>query len=212
MTEPILKDYLPRPRKRTLDDVPQRELFLRAVKIFIAASLAWDYAETALDLAAQRRLYDTKKLCREIRALRADYDRTRAQDLDREHIENETDLGLLFERVHKPVFDRLFHSLMNEVRADGRLSVEDALLAEAVLAALTTLDALSAYAGECDAFVRDYYPSAPHSMLPEHLIRLRRALPGLLPGGRAAESETRRLTAKILLREIRNMEVVDDGE
>ena len=212
MTQPILKDFLPRPRRRTLDDVPQRELFLRAVKIFIAASLAWDYADTALDLAVQRRLADKKRVCREIRALRADYDRRRAEDLDREHIENETDLGLLFERVNKPVFDRLFHSLVNEVRADGRLSPEDALLAEAVLAALTLLDALREYAAECDAFVKAYYPSAPHSMLPEQLIRLRRALPGLLPQGCSAESEARRLTAKILLREIRNMEVVDDGE
>lgn len=44
---------------------------------FVVAQLAWDYADTIVDVASMLKLHPTKKLCRAVRELKRQYDRVR---------------------------------------------------------------------------------------------------------------------------------------
>lgn len=66
----IIKNYLP-PKPKTIEDVPKDELLKMAALLFIIGRLAWDYADTVLDLASQMKLGgETKRISRTIREIR----------------------------------------------------------------------------------------------------------------------------------------------
>lgn len=199
------------PRHKTLDDVPQRELAHRSVKIYLLGALVWDYADTVLNIAAQMRIGGaTKKLTRAIRELRKDYDYIRSKDLDKTHIEKEWELAELFESLNKEAFKRLCNGLIAEIRHDTNLNKEYETLVEAVQMAMTVLDALNLYAAQCDKFIRQYYPQAPHSILPDHFTRLGILLPEYAGDCYNRHSKSRHITARILLSEINKIELYGD--
>lgn len=94
-------------KPKTLDDVPQTELAHMAVKIYMIGAMVWDYTDTVLDIAAQMRIVEAKKLSRTIRELRKEYDYIRSRDLDCNHIKREWEMAELFESVNKEAFQRL---------------------------------------------------------------------------------------------------------
>lgn len=49
------------PRKKTLDDLPQREFMRRGFKIFTLGALVWDYTDTVLNEAKRLNLPDETK-------------------------------------------------------------------------------------------------------------------------------------------------------
>lgn len=199
-------NYPPLPKKRSLDDVPQDKLLMMAVKIYLVGSLVWDYAGTVLDLVSTMRPDGTKKLTRTVREIKRDYDSLRSLDLDRAHLAREAELALLFEQIHKERFNTLWLGLRSETRRYG-LDPDSSALVESVQMAMTVLDALKLYASECDAFIRRYYPEAPHSILPDHFIRLAVLLPQFAGDCYDGASNTRSITARILLNEIKNIEL-----
>lgn len=198
------------PRRKKLDDVPQRELAHISVKIYLVGALVWDYADTVLNIAAQMRIGGaTKKLTRAIRELRKDYDYIRSKDLDKAHIEKEWELAELFESLNKEAFKKLCNGLITEIRRDTNLNKDYEVLVEAVQIALTVLDALLLYAAQCDKFIRQYYP-APHSVLPDHFRRLAILLPEYAGDCYNHHSQARYVTARILLNEINKIELYGD--
>lgn len=60
--------------KKTLLDIPHDVLAELAAKTYILVALCWDYVDTILDICAQMRTDDLKKLCRQIRQMRFEYD------------------------------------------------------------------------------------------------------------------------------------------
>lgn len=198
-----------KPRRGSLDDVPQTELAYMTVKIYFVGALAWDYTDTVLDIASQMKISETKKLSRTIRELRRNYDRLRAIDLDAEHIRQEWKLAELFEAINKEHISRLCNGLLTEIRHDHKLSGDYESLVEAVLIALTMLDALHLYADQCDAFIKKYYPDAPHSILPDHFTQLKWLLPEYAGDCYYSHSKARDTTARILLNEINRIELYE---
>lgn len=179
------------------------------VKIYFVGALAWDYTETVLDIAAQMKISETKKLSRTIRELRRNYDRLRAIDLDAEHIRQEWKLAELFETVNKDHISRLCNGLLTEIRHNHKLNGDYESLVEAVQIALTMLDALRLYADQCDAFIKKYYPDAPHSILPDHFTQLSVLLPEYAGDCYYSHSKARDTTARILLNEINRIELYE---
>lgn len=198
-----------KPRRGSLDDVPQTELAYMTVKIYFVGALAWDYTDTVLDIAAQMKISETKKLSRTIRELHRNYDRLRAIDLDSEHIRQEWELAELFETINKDHISRLCNGLLTEIRHNHKLSGEYESLVEAVMIALTMLDALRLYADQCDAFIQKYYPDAPHSILPDHFTQLKCLLPEYAGDCYYSHSKARDTTARILLNEINRIELYE---
>lgn len=72
---------------------------------FVISELAWDYADTVIDLAIIMKLNKVKPLCRAIKALRTDYLRLHNAHVDKEHYESEKDNMIVFEEGVKQVFD-----------------------------------------------------------------------------------------------------------
>lgn len=209
--ETIIKPINLFPHRKTLDDVPQTQLFHMTVKVYMIGALVWDYTDTVLNIAAQMRIGGpTKKLARAIRELRRDYDYIRSSDLDSDHIRREWELAQLFESLNKEAFRRLCNGLITEIRHDTKLDKDYETLVEAVQMAMTMLDALKLYAAQCDSFIRQYYPDAPHSILPDHFIRLDMLLPEYAGDCYNRHSEARYVTARILLKEINNIELYGD--
>lgn len=209
MTTGACPRAISKPRRGSLDDVPHSELAHMAVKIYMIGALVWDYTDTVLDIAAQIKIGETKKTSRTIRELRRDYDRIRAIDLDAEHIRQEWKLAELFEIINKDHISRLCNGLLTEIRHDHKLNGEYESLVEAVHIAETMLDALKLYAEQCDAFIKKYYPDAPHSILPDHFTQLSLLLPEYAGGCHYSHSQSRRITAKILFNEINKIELYE---
>ena len=194
-------------KPKTLDDVPAEPLSRMGVKMYIIGALVWDYADTVLNIAAQMRISATKKVSRAIRQLRLDYDRLRQLDLDGKHIRREWELAELFESISQQHITKLCNGLLAEIRRDHNLNKEYETLVEAVQIAMTLLDTLRLYAAQCDAFIRKYYPQAPHSILPDHFMKLAMLLPQYAGDCYDEHSQSRKLTAKILLNEINQIEI-----
>lgn len=195
-----------RQRQGSLNDVPKEKLD----KLYLVGALVWDHTETVLDIAAQMRISSCRKLSRTIRELRKNYDRIRSKDLDNAHIRREQELAEMFEEINKEVFTRLCNGLIMEIRHDTNLNNEYEILVESVQMAMTVLDALMLYAAQCDKFIRKYYPSAPHSILPDHFRRLAILLPEYAGDCYDRHSQTRYVTARILLNEINKIELYGD--
>lgn len=199
------------PRRRSIADVPQRELTYRTVKLYIVGSLVWDYALTVLDISAQMRIGGpVKKLSRAVREIHKDYERIRSLDLDEKHIRQEWQLAEMFESINRENFKRLCAGLAAELRQSTSLGKEYEMLVEAVQMAMTVLDALKMFAAECDVFIRKYYPEAPHSILPDHFRRLAVLLPEYAGDCYDRHSEARKIAAESLLDEINKMEFYGD--
>lgn len=207
-----LKPYdLPSPQ-RSLDNIPKKFMHRTSIKIFIIGALVWDYADTVLELAAQMRIdRGTRKLSHAIREIRRDYDYMCRKHIDVEHVEQICDLSLLFERINKDNLAKLNYGLLNEIRSrDAALDEDYIMLLDAVLTALTVLDALRMFAAECDIKIAKCYPYAPHGCLPDHFRRLAVLLPQYAGDHYIPDSEARRITARVLLNEINSIELYDN--
>lgn len=196
------------PRRKTIHDVPRNLLVRMSVKTYLLGALAWDYADTVLDIAAQMRIGGpTKKLSRSVRALRADYDRIRAKDLDDDFLKREWQLAETFENINKNHINKLCFGLVNEIHRDTRLDPDYVALVEAVQMAMTILDTMRLFARQCDEQIVKYYPGAPHSILPNHFISLSILLPQFAGDCYSHHSQSRQITARILLNEINEIEL-----
>lgn len=213
VTTPVisLKPYcLPSPTK-ALNAIPEKDILRLSVKIFLVGALVWDYTDTVLQLAEQMRIGNgTQKISRAIKELKQDYDWMCRSHIDAEHIQQICDLSLLFERINGLNLTKLNYGLNKEIRRDTELDTDYVMLLDAVQTALTVLDALKLYATQRDAEIRKYYPHAPHSCLPDHFRKLGQLLPLFVGDHYDPDSESRRITARILLNEINIIELYDE--
>lgn len=198
-----------RPRAKTLDDLPEKPRLRMMAVISIVGSLAWDYADTVLDIAVLLRDPRTKKLSRAVRQLRADYESFRRPFLSSSDTERERELGLLFESLCEPHFSRLCWGVAAE-KATAGLGGDSMAMVQAVHTAMAVLEAMALYAGECDRWIREQGVSG-RSILPSHFRGLSILLPEFAGDCYAGDSEARRITVRILLNEINSIEIYDDN-
>ncbi len=196
------------PHKKTSADISdQKKLARMAVKIYLLGSLAWDYADTVCNIAASMRLSQTKKVSRAIRELKHDYDRFRSRSLSNADVDKETELGLLFESLCQNHFNKLVYGLSVDAVPD--LNEDYKMLIKAVYMALTIIDTMILFAKECDDWIQSQGVNA-HSILADHFHRLSSLLP-LFAGDCYGKSDSRELTSRILLKEIKRIEIYDDN-
>lgn len=207
-----LKPYSMPPVIKTLKTMPEKDILRLSVKIFLVGALVWDYTDTVLQIAAQMRIGNgTQKVSRAIRELKQDYDWMCRRHIDMEHVRRICDLSLLFEHINDANLTKLNYGLRQEIRRDTELDEDYVMLLDAVQTALTVLDALKLYAAQCDAEIRKHYPGAPHSCLPDHYRKLGELLPLYAGDHYKQDSESRRITARILLNEINLIDLYDEN-
>lgn len=85
-------------KEQKLSEILDTDTLMRFAYIpFVVAQLAWDYADTIIDIATLLRLHPTKKLCRAIRELKRRYDNVRNVYTNYAHRSSETDNMYIFE-------------------------------------------------------------------------------------------------------------------
>lgn len=197
------------PRRRLADIQDQRKLARMGVKLHLLGALAWDYADTCCDIAIGLRIQQTKGVSRAIRELKRDYDRFRSGFLSEESLAEEARLGLLFEDVCAAHFSRLNYGIVADKAVKG-LDPEWMMLVKAVHMGMVVLDAMTLYAAECDGWIRRQGVRG-HSILSDHFRRLAVLVPQFAGDRYTYRLEARRLTARILLKEINSIEIFDDN-
>ncbi len=198
-------DFLGRGGKPALTE---NDLCRMGAKLYMLGSLAWDYADTVCNISAQLGIQETKKLCRAVRELKRDYDRCRNSAVRDADIAKETELGLLFEQVCGEHFAKLNYGTASDKAAAG-LGEDSMMLLKAVQMAMAVLDAMALYAGECDRRIREAKPGL-HSIMADHFRRLAILLPHFAGDCAEAGREARKLTARILLNEIKRIDICDE--
>lgn len=160
MLNPISKEEKKRQRKFTEDEIIQRidkeTLFLLAYVPFVIGEVAWDYADSCMDMAKLLRLHETKRLCRRIRELRNGYDRIRYQHIDSAHRQSEEDNMILFQENYKDFFNKLHINIKGQVSIEHPgLNSESHLLITAAYSCAVVLRSLFKYMDTMEKRVAD---------------------------------------------------------
>lgn len=125
-----------------------------------------------------------------------------------ESLMKETELALLFEEICQEHFTKLNYGISSDKSVAG-LNKDYEMLIKAVQMAMTVIDTMKFYAAECDEWIRGHGVEA-HSILSDHFIRLSMILPQFAGDSYNANIEARKLTAKILINEIKAIEIHDE--
>lgn len=192
-------------RRRPVEEVvPKQVLNRMAIKIYMVGSLAWDYADTVLDLVRQAKISETKKQSRELQAVHERYLRFRRAHGD--SMAEEARLGLMFEKLNQKRMDKLYKHLCVEIRYTTQLSEQWRTICASALTALTVLDAIKMYARECDRRIDAYGARREHTILQDEFEELGRVLYKFVEGRCNSDLVTRRKVARELYSEILALE------
>lgn len=203
---PITYNLFPqKPPRRTVLDLPSSIIGPMAIRLYVLGALAWDYADTVLNIMAVLRPEGTKALCRTVRQLKADHDRFRQYSVDTVHVEREKQLAIEFEEMSAPLFKRLNDSLTAEIK-ELDLVPDHALLVLAVQTALTVLDAMMIYAADCDKWLRAQGVDG-HSILDDRFRKLANLLPHFAGDCYRPRSQSQKEAAHDIVRSIRSVEL-----
>lgn len=197
-------------KSRSILDIPRSLLGPYIVRLYMFASLVWDYVDTVLETAALMRVSSTKALSRSVRDLRKSYEQMRSSNLDDAHVKCEYQLALYFEEICRNHLAKL----TNGIKADkdiGALAKDWKMLVIAVMQAVTLLDALFLYAEDVDAFIQSYGVMGK-SALTSHFKSLKILLPQFAGDAYKPDIWACSLTSKILRNELRALEICEDNQ
>ncbi|MCM1221872.1 MAG: hypothetical protein NC548_46115 [Lachnospiraceae bacterium] len=136
--------------------IDRETLFLFAYVPFVIAEVAWDYADSCLNMAVLLRQKELKPLCRAIKELRRDYDRLRQKAIDREHRELENEQMILFQEDYEEFFSKLHMSITQQVGNEHPgLCTDSRMLISAAYSCAVVLRSLFKYAGIMEKRITD---------------------------------------------------------
>lgn len=195
-------------KERTAKElVPPSVMFTMSIKIYMMGALAWDYADTVLDLLVQGKISETKKVARQLRDLRTEYLRFRRKYGDT--LEEEDRLGLMFEELNQKRIDKLYKHLAIEVAYTTQLSKQWQAICASALTALTMLDAMKLYARHCDKRIDNYGVVRQHTILQEDFFTLANLLAKIIDGKCNPRLVTRSKVAEELYAEVLALETFE---
>lgn len=202
-------DFL-RTKPKTLDDLPEKERLRIIVKISLLGTLAWDYADTVLDIARQMKIPQMKKVSRAVSELRREYDRYNGSFLSSDDCTHMKRLSDLFADINDTAFNRLCYGLDTELGRIDRFDPQNAYLIKAVQMTMTVIDTMKLFADESDAWMEAHGVDG-HTVMPKHFGPLAILIPQYAGDCYDPHSEARRITAGILLNEIKKIELYDEN-
>ncbi len=85
---------------------------------FVVAQLAWDYADTIVDVASMLKLHPTKKLCRAVRELKRQYDRVRDEFTNHAHTDSEIENMYVFEEGVSDLFSLYLKNIEFDLKSE----------------------------------------------------------------------------------------------
>lgn len=193
------------PARKSILDLPQERIAGMAVRLYMLGYLAWDYADTVVNIAAQQKRDETKKLCRAVRLLKREYDRSRNSSLRDADLLKERELAEMFEELCSTHMTRL----CNGIDADKRiasLNPDGRAIVKSVYMAMAVIGAMQQYAAEGDLWIRSQGVIGK-SMLSKHFSALSALLPAFAGDAYIPHLSACSLTASILCNEIKQLDI-----
>lgn len=141
---------------------------------FVIAEIAWDYADTMLDLAAMMRLHETKKLCRAIKDLRIEYNRKRFEVIDDNWRKSETENMIMFqETLSHEYFGKIYGTFKdNLMQTYPELETNSVMLIASVYCCKTVIAGLMRYCQAQEKVVSSILGYEINSIMPKQVSRL----------------------------------------
>lgn len=189
-----------------MEIVPESWLTDRALRLFMIQNLAWQYVESLLDYSALVRYPDTKRLCREIKTLKREYEHFRYGHIGcARGMADESERAGAFEDIIGEDIKKWSWANANEL---GRLHLgeEDRLMVEGTHAAMTIIEATLTFARKCDRELEEMGVPAPDCSLVQKEFL---SLPALVPrfiGDRWKPSDADTLSAGIISNRLLSIE------
>lgn len=141
---------------------------------FVIAEIAWDYADTMLDLAAMMRLHETKKLCRAIKDLRIEYNRKRFEVIDDNWRKSETENMIMFqETLSHEYFGKIYGTFKDKLmQTYPELETNSVMLIASVYCCKTVIAGLMRYCQAQEKVVSSILGYEINSIMPKQVSRL----------------------------------------
>lgn len=141
---------------------------------FVIAEVAWDYADTILNLAAMMRLRETKKLCRAIKDLRIEYDRKRFEVIDDNWRKSETENMIMFqETLSEEYFGKIYRTFKDKLmQSYSDLEENSVMLIASVYCCKTVIAGLMRYCQAQEKVVSAILGYEINSIMPKQVNRL----------------------------------------
>lgn len=150
-----------------------QETMLRTLYIpFIMQDVFFDYTDTVLTLAAHHRIEPLKKVCREIKNQRREYEYRQRECLDLDHRKAEGRETEQFIDEHFPEFNAEYRMVKWKIGQERpRLDDDNRTFIACTYMGLMIYKALQTICGEADNTIRNIWKHAGHSILTDEVTR-----------------------------------------
>lgn len=196
--------------EKTLDEQFKNECAIKVVKVSMLGNIAWSYTDTVLDMAAHMKIVAVKKVSRLIRQIKRDYEVFRHMALKYDDKTFLNEISDLFEEINSEAFTKLCNGLDIEIGKKADLDAENVYLVKAVQMVMTVLDAMRLYDADCRTWIVSQGVS-DHTFISHHFDQLAVLIPQYAGDCYDPKSESRRITARILYNEVKNIELYDEN-
>ena len=155
-------------------DLPTDLLMRFAYIPFVVFEVAWDYADSLINLAIIARRHETKKLCRAIRELRRRYQQFRSEFLDSQHLNSEERNMIYMQEIFSDFFGKVYYSFKNHCfKQYPNLDEENSQLVVTACMGQAVIHALKCYVKIVTAQVEEaLHRKITNSILPPHVTPL----------------------------------------
>lgn len=163
-----------RDKQRLREVLSEDAIFSITYVPFVIAEIAWDYADTILDIAVMMRLHETKKLCRAIKDLRIEYNRKRFEVIDDNWRKSETENMIMFqETLSHEYFSKIYGTFKDELmQTYPELETNSVMLIASVYCCKTVIAGMMRYCQAQEKIVASILGHEINSIMPKQMNRL----------------------------------------
>lgn len=163
-----------RDKRRLREVLSEDAIFSITYVPFVIAEIAWDYADTILDIAVMMRLHETKKLCRAIKDLRIEYNRKRFEIIDDNWRKSETENMIMFqETLSHEYFGKIYGTFKDELmQTYPELETNSVMLIASVYCCKTIIAGMMRYCQAQEKIVASILGHEINSIMPKQMNQL----------------------------------------
>lgn len=163
-----------RDKRRLREVLSEDAIFSITYVPFVIAEIAWDYADTILDIAVMMRLHETKKLCRAIKDLRIEYNRKRFEVIDDNWRKSETENMIMFqETLSHEYFCKIYGTFKEELmQTYPELETNSVMLIASVYCCETVIAGMMRYCQAQEKILASILGHEINSIMPKQMNRL----------------------------------------
>lgn len=144
---------------------------------FVIAEVAWDYADTAIELAILIHNPSTRPICREIRELRQKYDHGRYRFINSQWRKSETENMIMFQSVLDDYFGDIYRKSTAIMTAEyPNLDADGISLLASAYLCVSVIKGLKRYAAAQEKVLSDIVGYKVGKIIPEEMTRLQEVM------------------------------------